>query len=269
MRLALAAFLGLIFLGGCVNNAPPENTQPVSEDSNPQTPSNQPAQESQSSPSQPTETDPLFVAQSEAEQTLLREELIRKTAIEKTKPISYERSIVQNPEDVKHFIETWSYLETQNPQSVPFNDPHLAYVKTTYENLLNASKKCCTSGLSSELERENIDREKIFEFLKNDYNFYRVGELCYFYSKDDINTIFNRSDSVREMVTRVQKNCLCLNKKSLKEKTTFLYALLNHKAIDRRTLVYKAYDEFGRQTNRYIVSDIQNIDSNTRCCIQK
>lgn len=232
------------------NQPVPENTQtpPVSEKKTPQ------------------ETDPLFIEQTRIESLLLQEEQQRKEAIEKTKPISYERSVIQNPQNQKNFLETWMNLEQKPAQSVSFNDPILSFTKSIYEEVLADSKKCCTSGLASELERENVKNTKTFDFLKDDYNFYRIGELCYFYSTEDINTIFSKSNELNDLVRRTQKNCLCLNKDSLKEKISILYALLNHRAIDRRTLVYKTFDEFGRQTNRYIISDIRNVDTNLRCC---
>ncbi len=259
-------FSCLIFIGGCVSESSPDNSYYEEEQLEE---NNEIIYEDNDGEETTMQEDADFAEQLEAEHAIEFYGKIKEKSVNKNKPISYERSIIRDATYKKKFIETWKQLNQEEEKSIDFSNGKLEFASGVYSELFEASKNCCLSGISSELERQSIEKNKNFEFLKNDYNFYRAGELCYFYSKKDIETIFGRSNDVRELIEKVQKNCLCLNKKRLKEKTTILYSLLNHKAVNRRSLIFKGYDEFGRQTNRYIISDIKNIDKKLRCCIQK
>ncbi|MBN1783875.1 MAG: hypothetical protein JW812_02825 [Alphaproteobacteria bacterium] len=283
------SLLAILFIGGCVSNTPPDSSsapRPSSEENlvqpafvaeepaqepNTPVPSDEDSESLEAKDVEPliVEDDPLFQAQAEAEYAIRVYGDVKKNAQDETKPVSYERSIIRNPTYLKRFIETWKGLDGEKTQSVSFEDPKLAFTKDVYSELLESSKQCCLAGIATELERRNLDKEKTYAFLKDDYNFYRAGELCYFYSARDVATIFERSDELREIVELVQKNCLCLNKDRLKEKTTILYALLNNHAVNRRSLVYRSVDDFGRQTTRYIISDIKNVDKKLRRCLPR
>ncbi|MBN2675687.1 MAG: hypothetical protein JXR30_00345 [Alphaproteobacteria bacterium] len=261
--------LGVLGLGGCVDHTPQSaygerewvEEEPVSQNGS--------SDESQMPPSSeqrgiPITGDPLVDAQSEAEYSLMVHDKIKADAQSKTKPISYERALIRDPQMKTRFMRTWNNLE--KGQNVPIEDPRVEFIRKQYEELLEHSKTCCLTGISAELDRASVEKDKTYAFLKDDYNFYRAGELCYFYSETDIEQIFGRSEDIQALIKRVQKNCLCLNHDRLKEKTTILNALLTHRNLDRQTLSYISYDEFGRKTRRHMIPDVQNVDRKLRCC---
>ncbi|MHA1540449.1 MAG: hypothetical protein ACTSXL_00645 [Alphaproteobacteria bacterium] len=262
MSRLLLSLLLTIFVGGCVSEIPPDDSfyeEEVVEE---------PVQKEEEVVEEESLDTSMFDEQMKAEKSIEIYEEIKQKNIDKTKPISYERSVIRDATYKKNFVSTWRNLNKESEDSIAFQDDKMSFPNGVYEEIYNSSKKCCLAGISSELERQNIKKSEAYKFLQDDFNFYRAGELCYFYSKADLESIFGKSDEVREMVEKVQKNCLCLNSKRLKEKTTILYALLNHKSVNRRSLVYKAYDAFGRQSNRYVISDIKNIDKKLRCCVK-
>ncbi len=261
MSRLLLSLLLTIFVGGCVSETPPDDSHYEEEVVE------EPVQEEEVLEEEALDTS-MFDDQMKAEKSIQIYEEIKQKNIDKTKPISYERSVIRDATYKKNFISTWRELNNETNNSINFQKDMMSFPNGIYEEVYNSSKKCCLSGISAELERQSVKKSEAYKFLQDDFNFYRAGELCYFYSKTDLESIFSKSDEIRKIVEKVQKNCLCLNSKRLKEKTTILYALLNHKAVNRRSLVYKSYDAFGRQSNRYVISDIKNIDKKLRCCIK-
>jgi len=95
---------------------------------------------------------------------------------------------------------------------VSANDDAMAPLLGRYKMLMNASQKCCTTGIVYKMQQAEISEYDIYEFLKDNANRFAIGERCMVLSNEEI--AHNYSFGVTgQMVADVRNTCLCKNRK--------------------------------------------------------
>jgi len=91
------------------------------------------------------------------------------------------------------------------------NDSFAKPLLERYQMLQMASKSCCTAGIVYKMKLNGKDEESVYDFIKDDVNYFAVGSRCLMTTNDEItNKYSNGVDG--EMVSDVRNACLCKNR---------------------------------------------------------
>ena len=90
------------------------------------------------------------------------------------------------------------------------NEPVMAPLVQRYKMLINASNACCISGIVYKMQKDNANDAEIYNFLKDDANYYATSR-CMVTNNENI--LHKYSNGVTgKMVADVRNSCLCKNK---------------------------------------------------------
>lgn len=81
-----------------------------------------------------------------------------------------------------------------------------------YKILMRASKACCTDGILYKMREQKASDKQIYNFLKDDANYFAVGARCLVMSDYDISDKYSNGVN-GDMVSDVRNSCLCKNRK--------------------------------------------------------
>ena len=94
--------------------------------------------------------------------------------------------------------------------NISANDEAMAPLLQRYKMLMNASNVCCTSGIVYKMQKNNASDSDVYEFLKNDANYFATSR-CMVTNDEDI--LHEYSNGVTgKNVADVRNSCLCKNK---------------------------------------------------------
>ena len=94
--------------------------------------------------------------------------------------------------------------------SITANDPEMAPLLQRYKMLINASNACCTSGIVYKMQKNNATDAGIYNFLKDDANYYATSRCMVTRDEDILRKYSNKVTG--KMVADVRNSCLCKNK---------------------------------------------------------
>ncbi|MBR3148372.1 MAG: hypothetical protein IKF41_03470 [Alphaproteobacteria bacterium] len=105
-------------------------------------------------------------------------------------------------DDMIFAIYSYDRIDANNPEMTP--------LVQRYKMLMNASDACCTSGILYKMRQNGASDKAIYEFLKDDANYFAITKRCMVMSDEDITS--NYSNGVNgKMVAEVRDLCLCKN----------------------------------------------------------
>lgn len=137
------------------------------------------------------------------------------------------------------------------------NDSEMAPLTARYNMLMKASDACCTSGIIYKMRQNGASDKAIYEFLKNDANYFAITKRCMVMADEDIS--YRYSNGVDgAMVTEVRDLCLCKNQKwfiSLLQPFGDIYERVPEFATEPFTYSYT--DGMGRPITVSINEDVQ------------
>jgi len=90
------------------------------------------------------------------------------------------------------------------------NDEEMQPLMQRYHMLMNASEACCTAGILYKMRQNGADDKEVYQFLKNDANYFGITKRCLVMADEDIKS--NYSNGVTgKMLADVRNACLCKN----------------------------------------------------------
>ncbi len=92
------------------------------------------------------------------------------------------------------------------------NEAVFAPLIERYQMLMRASKACCTDGILYKLRARNASDKQIYQFLKDDANYFAVGTHCLVMGDYDLSEKYSNGVT-GDMVSDVRNACLCKNRK--------------------------------------------------------
>ena len=93
---------------------------------------------------------------------------------------------------------------------VDANNPIMSPLVERYNMLMNASDACCTSGIIYKMRQNGADDKAVYEFLKDDANYFAVMKRCLVMDDEDIAPKYSNGVDGK-MVADVRNACLCKN----------------------------------------------------------
>ena len=128
-----------------------------------------------------------------------------------------------------------------------------------YKILMNTSDACCTAGILHKMRENGASDKKIYEFLKDDANYFALTKRCLVMSDEDI--ISRYSNGVTgKMVADVRNACLCKNRQwfdSLLEPFNDVYEQVPR--FHGSEFTYKYTDDMQREISVSVNNDVQNV----------
>ena len=94
---------------------------------------------------------------------------------------------------------------------VSANDPVFAPLVERYKMLMRASKSCCSEGILYKMRLQKASDKKIYNFLKDDANYFAVGTRCLVMDNYDISPKYSNGVN-DDMIIDVRNTCLCKNR---------------------------------------------------------
>ena len=138
------------------------------------------------------------------------------------------------------------------------NDAVFEPLVERYKMLMRASKACCSDGLVYKMQQNKIKDKDIYEFLKNDANYFAITQRCLVTPNDEIYEEYSNGVNYK-MVTDVRNACLCKNREWFEALLTpfkDIYYRAPQFEIDSFNYVY--VDSMNRPMTAHINLDVQN-----------
>lgn len=106
-------------------------------------------------------------------------------------------------DDILYAINSTSDLSANEKVSKPLLERYLM--------LQRASESCCEAGIIHKMRQNGADEEDIYNFLKDDANYYAIKTRCLMTANDEISDKYSYGVDGK-MIFDVRNACLCKNK---------------------------------------------------------
>lgn len=142
--------------------------------------------------------------------------------------------------------------------NISANDNVMSPLTQRYTMLMNASDACCTSGIIYKMRQNGATDAQVYNFLKDDANYYALTKRCLVMGDEDISAKYSNGVTGK-MVADVRNACLCKNKQwfdSLLQPFNDIY----NRAPDfaECEFTYKYTDGMQREISASVNNDVQN-----------
>lgn len=144
-----------------------------------------------------------------------------------------------------------------NP-GIDANDSIMAPLTQRYNMLMNAADACCTSGIIYKMRQNGANDKEIYEFLKDDANYFGITKRCLTMSNSDIAPKYSYGVD-GQMVADVRNACLCKNRQwfdSLLQPFNDIYERVPE--FKDSEFAYTYIDGLNRELSVSVNSDVQN-----------
>ena len=91
------------------------------------------------------------------------------------------------------------------------NAPEMSPLLDRYLILMKASRACCSEGIMYKMRQNGASDNAIYEFLKDDANYYAIKTRCLMTDNDNIAKTYSYGVDYK-MIFDVRNACLCKNK---------------------------------------------------------
>ena len=154
-------------------------------------------------------------------------------------------------------VEDMMYAVYSNPK-ISANDSAMKPLTERYTMLMNASSACCMSGILYKMRQNGADDKAIYEFLKDDANYFAITKRCLVMADEDITQRYSYGVT-GAMLADVRNACLCKNRQwfdTLLQPFTDMYNRApEFKSAD---FTYKYIDGMNRTISVSVNKDVQN-----------
>lgn len=141
--------------------------------------------------------------------------------------------------------------------SVSGNDDVMWPLMQRYNMLMNAGDACCTSGIIYKMRENGADDNEIYQFLKNDANYFAITKRCLVMDDEDLAGKYSNGVTGK-MVADVRNACLCKNKQwfdTLLQPFSDIYE--RAPSFAQTDFTYKYKDSMQREINVSVNGDVQ------------
>ena len=138
------------------------------------------------------------------------------------------------------------------------NDPAMSSLLERYQNLMRASRACCSEGIMYKMRQNGANDKQIYEFLKNDANYFAVASRCMVMSDSELSDKYSNGVTP-EMVADVRNACLCKNRQwfeTLLQPFRDIY--MRAPMFEEKPFVYTYIDDMQREVTVYINDEVRN-----------
>ena len=127
-----------------------------------------------------------------------------------------------------------------------------------YNILMRASKACCTDGILYKMRLKKASEKQIYNFLKDDANYFAVGARCLVMNDYDISDKYSNGVD-GGMVSDVRDACLCKNREWFNKLLSPFMDIYNRvPEFISAEFQYNYTDGLKRDINVSVNQDIQN-----------
>ena len=174
------------------------------------------------------------------------------------KPVHNETVVPRAPHLASMRVDDMLYEIYSNPKYCA-NDSVFEPLVARYNMLMRASHACCNAGIVYKMRQNKINDKKIYEFLKDDANYFAITHRCLVTPNDEIlSTYSNGVDG--EMVSDVRNSCLCKNREWFESLLTpFTDMYYRAPKFKENSFEYTYIDGMNREVSVSINSDVDNI----------
>ena len=137
------------------------------------------------------------------------------------------------------------------------NDATMKPLIQRYNMLMNAADACCTSGIIYKMRENGADDKAVYEFLKDDANYYAVTKRCMVMGDEEISHKYSNGVTGK-MIADVRNTCLCKNKQwfdTLLEPFNDIYE--RAPSFQGNAFTYKYTDGMHRDISVSVNKDVQ------------
>lgn len=149
---------------------------------------------------------------------------------------------------------------------VSADNEYMSPLLERYKMLMNAGDACCTSGIIYKMRQNGADDSDVYEFLKNDANYFAITKRCLVMSDRDISRSYSNGVT-GQMVADVRDACLCKNREwfdSLLQPFNDIYERVPDFKSGAFTYTYK--DGMNRRISVSVNEDIQKTINTLSVC---
>lgn len=141
---------------------------------------------------------------------------------------------------------------------VTANDPMMSPLLERYKILMRASKACCTEGIIHKMRQKGTKDSKIYQFLKDDANYFAVTERCMVMNDDEFESSYSNGVTGK-MAIDVRNACLCKNRNWFNTLLEPFYDIYQRAPMfEERPFAYTYTDSMQRDVTVYINDEVHN-----------
>lgn len=138
------------------------------------------------------------------------------------------------------------------------NDEEFQPLMQRYHMLMNASEACCTAGIIHKMRQNGAKDEEVYQFLKDDANYYAITKRCMVMTDEDIISEYTKGAVTGQMLVDVRNACLCKNSQWF---DTLLQPFIDMYELDPRfktkAFMYDYTDGMQRDLSVSVNEDVQ------------
>ena len=136
------------------------------------------------------------------------------------------------------------------------NDETMSPLVDRYLALMRASHACCSEGIMYKMRQNGATDEEIYEFLKDDANYYAVASRCMVMNDDEFASSYSNGVT-KKMAIEVRNACLCKNRQWFETLLQpFFDVYYRAPMFEERPFAYSYIDDMQRPVTVYINDEV-------------
>lgn len=136
------------------------------------------------------------------------------------------------------------------------NEPVMSPLLERYLILMRASKACCSEGIMYKMRAKGANDSEIYEFLKDNANYFAVAERCMVMNDDEFDSSYSNGVT-GQMAIEVRNACLCKNRQWFETLLQPFYDIYARAPMfENMPFVYMYRDGMQRDVTVYINDEV-------------
>ena len=139
---------------------------------------------------------------------------------------------------------------------VTANEAAMSPLLERYKILMRASHACCSEGIMYKMRQNGASEKAIYEFLKDDANYYAVASRCMVMNDDEFASSYSNGVT-KKMAIEVRNACLCKNRQWFETLLQpFFDVYYRAPMFEERPFIYSYIDDMQRPVTVYINDEV-------------
>ena len=141
---------------------------------------------------------------------------------------------------------------------IPANAPEMSPLLDRYLILMKASHACCSEGIMYKMRQNGASDKAIYEFLKDDANYYAIASRCMVMNDDEFENSYSNGVT-KKMAIDVRNACLCKNRQWFESLLQPYFDVYDRAPMfEERPFAYSYIDDMQRPVTVYINDEVHN-----------
>lgn len=142
--------------------------------------------------------------------------------------------------------------------NISANAPEMSPLLDRYLILMKASRACCSEGIMYKMRQNGASDNAIYEFLKDDANYYAVASRCMVMNDDEFADSYSNGVT-KKMAIEVRNACLCKNRQWFETLLQPYFDVYSRAPMfEERPFLYNYTDDMQRPVTVYINAEVHN-----------